>query len=320
MKRSKWMLWILIVIVLFLTAFLLFTAPQAYGATNISAVTAEHFAWNEIAGWLDFYATNNVNVNSDGLRGYASSSLGPFVFDSASCPGAPCSISFAIVNETIGGGGGDPTCSGSTVTGKLSGYAWNDTIGWISFSCTNENPACVPSDPNYYRVSVDRQTGNFNGWAWNDVIGWISFNNIDYGGSIQHKVNTGWRPATPAIGCIISPTIDTEIQGGATLNSVLWQGTSYQDTCVDFQFAGSNNSLGPWNYQGHDGTNLSYFGASCDAGFKGGPGCPLPNTPICLDPSLTKDYRYLRYKARLQSNPAQTQSPEVNDIILNWSR
>jgi len=51
---------------------------------------------------------------------------------------------------------------------ELSGYAWSDTIGWISFATsTNGNN----------KVTVD-SNGNLNGFAWSDNIGWIKFGGL----------------------------------------------------------------------------------------------------------------------------------------------
>ena len=54
---------------------------------------------------------------------------------------------------------------------NVSGYAWSENIGWISFNCTN-NDSCGISD---YGVNIDQVTGDFSGYAWSDNIGWISF-------------------------------------------------------------------------------------------------------------------------------------------------
>lgn len=59
---------------------------------------------------------------------------------------------------------------------NLSGYAWSDNIGWISFNCTNTN-SCAASN---YGVNVDG-AGNISGQAWSDNVGWISFNIADTG-------------------------------------------------------------------------------------------------------------------------------------------
>ena len=75
---------------------------------------------------------------------------------------------------------------------NVSGFAWSENIGWISFNdlnCdVNENgtyegmyegaPAGCPSSGtvNPYGVNVDLGTGLFSGYAWSEHIGWITFN------------------------------------------------------------------------------------------------------------------------------------------------
>lgn len=58
----------------------------------------------------------------------------------------------------------------SGATDNLTGYAWSDTIGWISFNSTNE--AGPTAD---YGVTV-ASDGDMSGYAWSEHIGWISFN------------------------------------------------------------------------------------------------------------------------------------------------
>lgn len=91
-------------------------------------------------------------------------------------------------------------------------------------------------------------------------------------------------------------------------------------TCTNFQIAASNNSSGPWNYLGPSGDASSYYGASCSQSPNGGLGCASTDTPICVNSSQFNNYRYYRYKAQLQSNVTQTQTPRVDDVILNFSR
>ncbi|MCX6356171.1 MAG: hypothetical protein NTZ78_14910 [Candidatus Aureabacteria bacterium] len=46
--------------------------------------------------------------------------------------------------------------------GKLSGYAWSEVTGWISFRTSHS------------RVYVD-ETGQFYGYAWGENVGWMHF-------------------------------------------------------------------------------------------------------------------------------------------------
>jgi len=56
----------------------------------------------------------------------------------------------------------------------LTGWAWTDNFGWISFSSANSGAGGGP-----YAVSLDKLSGAFSGYAWSDNAGWISFNSSD---------------------------------------------------------------------------------------------------------------------------------------------
>jgi hypothetical protein len=106
----------------------------------------------------------------------------------------------------------DAPKASSAVSDNLTGYAWSDTIGWISFNSTNE--AGPTSD---YGVSV-ASNGDMTGYAWSEHIGWISFNETTGcpSGVCAPNFNkvtgvvTGWAralsacqddPATPTSSC-----------------------------------------------------------------------------------------------------------------------
>lgn len=300
----------------------LFSGVYVYAETNINATSTEHYAWEDTAGWLDFYDTNSVFVWGTRVQGYASSSLGDISLDCATSPsGNICSISNYGICNGPGPHGTDGSCANGDASGELSGYAWNDTIGWISFNCDQSTHGgenqCTTSD---YGVSID-SNGNFSGYAWNDIVGWISFNcaNDASCSSSDYKVVTEWR-ATSSIGYLISSIFDTQKTTGALLHSIIWHGDDPGgETCVDFQIAVSNTTSSEWSYIGPDGTGDTYYGASCSSQPNGGIGCAPDNTPICVKESDIINYRYLRYKVRLMSNMLQTQTPRVDNIILNWS-
>lgn len=258
-------------------------SPHVRADTNISATTTDHWAWSDSIGWIDFYNTNSVNVSVSQVTGYATSSAG---------------------NLYLSGSGYGVTNDGS---GGLSGWGWNDTFGWISFDCHN-NDGCGTSS---YHVNIDSQ-GDFQDYAWNDAIGWISFNcgnpPVSLCGSSNFKVNTSWV-ATSTSGTLESSTFDTGSSGGAQINSVVWHGALPSPTAsayVGFQLAISNSSSGPWTYKGYDGTSNTWYVAN-------------PGVPMAVDYSLHNNARYFRYKVNLTSNLSQTASPRVDDVEINWS-
>ena len=145
--------------VFFLALLFLVGIRSADAATNISSIVTDHWAWNDVIGWMDFYNTNTVNVSSQNLTGYASSSAGDISLD--------C---HTTRNGNMCNGTNDYQVTNNGA-GTLSGWGWNDQYGWISFDCHNNN-GCGSSN---YEVLIDPLTGDFSNYAWNDVIGWISF-------------------------------------------------------------------------------------------------------------------------------------------------
>ncbi len=269
-------------------------AGSAYATTNISATVSNHWGWSDAIGWIDFYNTNSVNVTSPTLQGYASSSAGQLSFDCATSPnGNICSAQngrYTVANDGLG---------------NLSGWAWNDEYGWISFWCGNGGTGCGTSS---YRVTLD-SSGNFQGYAWNDAIGWIDFNcdNNSSCGTSNFEVQTSWV-ATSTTGTIDSAIFDTGVVAGAQLNSFTWQGSLPGGTAFAAQFAVSNSSSGPWTYTGSAGTTSTFWAA-------GNPGTETALTTY----SQYANYRYFRYRLTLTSNLAQTATPRIDDFYVNWS-
>ncbi len=261
-----------------------------FAATDINSTN--RYAWNDLVGWMDFYAENTVKVNSQDLRGYATSTVGDISLDCHTTRnGNICSQSdYQVTNDGIG---------------NLSGFGWNDQYGWISFDCHNSTgTGCGVSN---YQVLIDADSGTFSGYAWNDTAGWFSFNcaNNNSCGVSDYKVQTSWN-ATSAIATLDSATYDTGVSGGAQINSVLWHGSQPSETQVRFQFATSNATSGPWTYAGSDGTSNTYYTTGSDVSKR-------------IDYTLHSGKRYFRYRITLISNRAQTTSPTVNEVIINWS-
>lgn len=250
------------------------------GSGGINSSTVTHWAWNDLIAWLDTWNNGNVEVNSLSMTGYASSSAGDISFDCATSPaGNICGQS----NYQVANNG----------SGTLSGWAWNDAYGWLSFSGTG------------FGVTIDA-SGIFHDYAWNDVFGWTSFNCSNTGscGSSNYYTQTYWSSSSTLTGYLNSTTFDTGSTNSA-LNSVVWQGTQPGGTTVQFKFAVSNSSNGPWTYTGSDGTVNTYW-------LPQGPG-----TPVSLGSSYT-GFRYFRYQVTLNGAGTST-SPIINNVAVSWS-
>lgn len=255
----------------------------AEAAPNINATNK--WAWNDVIGWIDFYYTGNQNVEitDTDLRGYASSSVGFISLNCASGPpGSVCTNAYSVTNSL----------------GTFAGWAWNETIGWISFNCSNTNTCSNVS----YSVRV--VNGELTGWAWNDVVGWISFNcsNTASCGTIDYKVGTTWTPP-PTTGILTSSIFDATV-GSATFLNLSWQG-ALNGGEVKFHVASSNSSLGPWNYIGPDNSAATFYGG----------GTAGPDTPFALT-TIHSIKRYIRYRVYMTTSGAA--SPQIDAIIITY--
>lgn len=119
---------------------------------------------------------------------------------------------------------------------NLSGFAWGENIGWISFNSTSDGSA------ESYGVNVDTSTkvaggvGVFSGFAWSENIGWVSFNQSDI---------TGICPAGATVARIDWPT--GKVSGWA--RAISGSTTSGWDGCIKFSNNG-NAWMGSGAYDG----------------------------------------------------------------------
>lgn len=98
-------------------------------------------------------------------------------------------IDFGLNNNKVNAG----------VSHNLSGYAWSDNVGWISFNCTDLS-SCSTTD---YGVGINSSDGNLFGYAWSPNIGWITFNQSELSGcpsgtcvaNLSQNTLSGWAKA-----------------------------------------------------------------------------------------------------------------------------
>jgi len=107
-------------------------------------------------------------------------------------------------------------------------------------------------------------------------------------------------------GELISSILDTGVSNGAGFNSLLWLGDLGTGGAVKFQIAFSNSSSTVDTYYGPLSTGDNWY-------------APLPgdsyNFPTAGNAS-PQNYRYIRYKVNLSTSST---TPQINDIIINWS-
>lgn len=288
---------------------LLLGISVVYAATNIDTRgVGEKWGWNDVFGWINMADTNTVQVSMTGVSGYASSSIGAIVFDCATPPFGPswCPTSnFKTINDG---------------TGLLSGFAWNDLIGWISMSGQT-------ADNRSYQVRVvsanDDINSYFHGWAWNDVVGWITFNCNDYEilfGNMfcvsvsNYKTQTS-AGATPTNAEFTSNIFDIGTSSGL-FNTLTWKGSQPAGTSVKFQIATATTASALTGAPSVVFAGSTWFDVN-----------PASASPVKLSKDAVVGYvatgvevenrRYIRYRVALSTTVAL--SPQIDDIILNWS-
>lgn len=278
----------------FIFGFLFFISAFAvvFAATNVDSVF--RYVWNDGPGWFDFFSANSVIVSSSTLQGWADSSIGPLALNCDSTPsGNICSASstWSVANDG---------------SGNLSGWGWNDTIGWVSFWCGNATSSdCVSSN---YRVRI-MANRDFSNYAWNDAVGWVSFNCIDPNvcGTSNYKLKSAWGYAS-ATGTLVSSIFDSASADGVAPNNFVWLGSQPAGTSVTFQIASATSSSpGSWNYVGPDGSANSSYNTTG------------PDLPVKITVANHLNHRYFRYKINLLTDAGQTGSPRVDDIAMNLS-
>lgn len=84
---------------------------------------------------------------------------------------------------------------------EITGWAWSDTVGWVSLNCSNLNE-CGTSN---YGLVIDAD-GNLSGYGWSENIGWVSANASDLIGCpstpctarMESSTMKGWLKALSA--------------------------------------------------------------------------------------------------------------------------
>jgi len=203
---------------------------------------------------------------------------------------------------------------GSTVYNE--GYIQFDSGSYGYYGCDTNDRVFIRSTVNGVRRS----------WFGPGIFRMVNVDVKDQGGSVPIRVSNGansgnnasnwqfdfdniWNPASSTL---ISSVFDTKIIKGATLNNIGWNGYFPSGALAYFQIASSNNSAGPWNFYGPDGTGVSYY-------VPPGPGRTIVINLAHHSDKSHSNKRYFRYKVILWSDGCRTISPRISDIFINWS-
>lgn len=105
---------------------------------------------------------------------------------------------------------------------------------------------------------------------------------------------------TTASGTLVSSIFDTQVDGGASINGLRWSG-ALNGGSVQFQFAYSSSSSGPWIFYGPGGSSFQYYTPT--------------NSNIPLAITDINNYRYFRYEIFLNGSS----TPVINGVFVGWS-
>ena len=195
--------------------------------------------------------------------------------------------------------------------------------GYIDFNGGSDSySSCTGSDSVLIRSTVG---GTRRYWSGSGTFRMQDVDVKDQGGStpvwVAQGTNSGnnglnWsfdnNPLTYIYKAnLTSSVFDSQIAGGASLNSVMFTATGiiFYGDLVKFQIASSNASSGPWSFVGPDGTNSTYYIPSY-----GGVNYVVP-----INPSQHNNKRYFRYKIFLETDVCRSISPRVKGVIINWA-
>lgn len=115
-------------------------------------------------------------------------------------------------------------------------------------------------------------------------------------------ISTGVTDCYATSGQLESSTFDTGATN-VTYNWLAWSGSQPVNTTIRFQLATSNNSNGPWNYVGPDGSSSSYYTTAAKE---------------FINYNNHLNQRYFRYKLFLNSQ-SDFQAPALEEFILSYS-
>jgi hypothetical protein len=162
-----------------------------------------------------------------------------------------------------------PSLAASTSSTPITGYAWSDNIGWISFNCSNTG-TCGTSN---YSLSIAAD-GTISGYAWSDNIGWVSANAADVAGCPS-------APCTPVISITtgaVTGWFRALANGGGWDGWISLSGAGYGPTLA------SNGAFSGYAW-GSDVVGWTSF-AYATSSYKP---C-VPNSNVCLNGSTLRHY------------------------------
>ncbi len=185
----------------------------------------------------------------------------------------------------------------SITTQTCDGGSWCDATEWSTSS---------PSSCTYLVQAGDLGAQSYYAFICDSINNCSTSKAGSFNVTTLQEENSLILATTTASGFLVSSILDSGVSGGAGFHSLLWQGTLCSGCLVKFQLASSDSEVGPWNYYGPTSA-VDYY-------------APNPGVSVTLPrngDAAHQNRRYIRYKVYLE--PYNSQSPQVDDIVINWS-
>src|SRR3989344_1918074 len=201
---------------------------------------------------------------------------------------------------------------------NMSGWAWSETIGWISFNNTTGGGSTS------YGAHVDPTTGAMSGYAWSEYIGWIKFDPVGpYPGSPSNSATihtatgevSGWARACAG-------AVNADCSGGTHPNSGAWDGwiklknhSSDGGSAYGVTLTIPTGEFHGWAW---GGDVVGWISFNCaEGGLSGGSGCSQSDYKIITIPNVFNPAPEARDLSD-NSGSANYCGSATPPIILSW--
>ncbi|MFH1413171.1 MAG: hypothetical protein ABIG10_04090 [bacterium] len=209
---------------------------------------------------------------------------------------------------------------------NLQGWAWTETIGWVSFNCTDTNTCDTPEIN--YGVYYDTANKYFKGYAWSENVGWIVFNedafappNYNFDNAVNDKcVGIDCESISDCTACFNE--VDNRIYGWARVVSLGSDGWIALDN-----FAGGAVSFGVYN-KDYSFTSLTEGSTYLDwgdlSGWAWNGGDPTADKKgigwVSFNSSVNPVYKVIGKPDEINNiNIERTDGYESTSLTINWN-
>jgi hypothetical protein len=286
------------------------TAPTDSGTNSYTLIASSTISGPPSSTLSLYYAINNSNTSSSfvvTVNGVTSTPLSGAAFEYSKVSTSSPLDTFSVNTVAVASTSLTSNTSTATSTNELYFGALAMIASTTASSGANWTAETSLTDNNTRQALYNEDISTST--KLTTAATWTSAASTNYGAILGiFKSQNSYA----ASGTLDSATLDTRVASGTQLNSLVWWGSKPSNSIVEFQFAVSNSSSGPWTtFVGPDGSSGSYF--------IGSSGAPITLTSATGGLTLFNGYRYFRYRTILFADSTGLLSPVINAVSINWS-